>query len=147
MAKLEIPLANFLSCPTGSPSGSKLGKTALLKVNIRLTQITGKVVMCNMMVTVRQTQLFFILVNRSEDTSASDLKMKCIFYVCKTPLSNVKLLSLKGATLANARFEENIILSTVSELGVDGNNRHAGLMGDSITSNLQMKREGPKRLK
>lgn len=45
--------------------------------------------------------------------------MMYTFYVGKTPLPNVKLLSLKETKQVNTRFEENIILDTVSELGVE----------------------------
>lgn len=47
----------------------------------------------------------------------------------------------------NTRFKENAILNNVSELGVDVNNKRIGLMGNSISANLQMKREVPDLLK
>ena len=60
--ELEIPLAIFLSLPNWkSIMEQTWGKTTLLKVNIRLTHITGKAVKHDLMITVQQTQYFSIL--------------------------------------------------------------------------------------
>lgn len=76
-----------------------------------------------------------------------DHKMTYTFCVGRTPSPNVKLLSLKEAKQVNTRFKENVILHNVCDLGVDVNNKHIGLMGNSISANLQMKREVPDLLK
>ena len=47
----------------------------------------------------------------------------------------------------NAEGVKNVILSIVSELGVDVSDKHIGLMGNNIHSNLQMKREASDLLK
>lgn len=69
----------------------------MLKVNIRLTHIIGKAVRHDLMITVQQTQYFSILISWSENARANAFEMKCMFYMGKTPLPNVKLLSLKEA--------------------------------------------------
>lgn len=76
-----------------------------------------------------------------------DHKMTYTFCVGRTPLPNVKLLCLKEVKQVNTRFKENVILHNVYELGVDVNNKHIGLMGNSISANLQMKRDVPDLLK
>lgn len=49
------------------------------------------------MITVQQTQYFSILINGSENTRVNAYEMKCMFYMGKTPLPSIKLLSLNEA--------------------------------------------------
>lgn len=64
-----------------------------------------------------------------------------MFYMGKIVLPDVKSLSLKEARQVNAEGLKNTVLNMVWELEVDVNNKHTGLMGDSVSSNLHMKRE------
>lgn len=64
------------------------------------------------MITVQLAQYFSSLINEAENTSASDRKMMCMFYVRKIALPNVELLHLKETRWVNAEGLRN----TVSEL-------------------------------
>lgn len=63
-----------------------------------------------------------------------------MFDMSKTVLPDVKSLSLKEARQVNAEGWR-IQFLTVWELEVGANNKYTCLMGDSVSSNLQTKRE------